>query len=150
MSLILCLFFQISQCVFTTFLMQYHFLHNIFRYACGFPGCSSKTKLGLQTWCSKYAVYKHWEHEHMDSVQRSVQCTDCPKKFVSTYMWQVHMKEYNQKSEEKQFPCPVCGIVKKSVALLKAHEEMHKTGTFSCEFCNYKTYRESLLRSHHR
>ena len=126
--------------------MEYHSLH-IFRYACGFPNCCYANK----TWRAKYGVYKHWEHEHIESVQRPVQCTDCPKKFVSTYMWQVHMKNYHQPLEVEKFPCPVCGIVKKSRNHLRAHEAIHKTGgSFSCEFCNYKTYREALLRSHQR
>jgi len=55
--------------------------------------------------------------------------------------------ENNTLLEGKKF---LCGIVKESRKLLNSHEKTHQTGSFSCEFCNYKTHLQQNLKYHLR
>ena len=118
----------------------------IFRYACAHPDCSDQTK----TWSSKYGVYSHWQNDHLESVEKFVECTVCQKKLVSTAMLKLHMDEKHFQLEGKTFPCSYCGKMLGSMSRLRSHERNHQEpiGSFSCEFCDYKTHKETCLRNH--
>ena len=116
------------------------------RYACGFINCPEYGRY----FSNKQSVYVHWQNKHIDSVENPVQCTFCPKKLVSTVMLEMHIKRSHGELQGKEYTCSTCGIVKHSLELLRSHEKTHQTGSFSCEFCDYKTYRKGNLKSHLR
>ena len=118
------------------------------RFACAHPDCPDLTK----TWNTKYGVYGHWQNEHIDSVEKFAECTVCQKKCVSTPMLKIHMDTVHDKLKGETFTCSCCGKICESIRHLKRHERAHQepTGSFSCELCDYKTYKEKSLRTHIR
>ena len=129
---------------------RFYFSHYFpfFRFACAHPDCPDQTK----TWSSKYGVYSHWQNDHLESVENFVECTVCQKKCVSTVMLKMHMDVKHYQLKGKTFHCSYCGKIFDSKRLLQNHERAHQepTGSFSCEFCGYKTYKEKLVAAHVR
>merc|ERR1719419_579186 len=52
------------------------------KYLCAFVNCPDYGKI----WGKKYGVQKHWEEKHADSLNASVSCSHCPKKFITSAM----------------------------------------------------------------
>ena len=120
--------------------------HFDYRYACAFTNCPEYGR----TWVNKYGVYNHWQNDHVESIVNPVQCTVCPKKLVSTVMLNMHMQNSHYELEGKKYSCSVCGIVKGSMNLLRSHEAIHQTGSFSCEFCDFKSNKKQNVNNHLR
>jgi len=117
------------------------------RFACCFTNCLDYGK----TWGHKHSVYNHWQNEHIDTLENPVLCSHCPKKFVSTIMLNMHIKERHNQELRKRFSCSICGATKAKLAILKNHEKTHETAKlFSCEYCDYKTNTEFNRRAHVR
>ena len=121
-------------------------LVSFFRFACAHPDCPDQTR----TWSHKYGVHNHWQNDHLESVEKFVECTICNAKVVSSFMLKMHMDEKHYKLKGENFTCSFCGKIYDSIKRCQAHEKSHKepTGIFSCEFCNFKTYKESLVSAH--
>merc|ERR1712029_1244711 len=78
------------------------------RFACGFTNCLDYGK----TWGHKHSVYNYWQNEHIDTLENPVLCSHCPKKFVSTIMLNMHIKERHNQELRKRFSCSICGATR--------------------------------------
>merc|ERR1712029_814201 len=117
------------------------------RYTCAFTNCPEYGKM----WHSKYDVWNHWQNEHIDSVDNPVLCNHCPKKLVSSFMLELHMKQKHFRLEGKKFTCSVCGAIKDSMSMLRNHERRHQSSkTFKCEYCDFKTNIKTNLTGHQK
>ena len=68
-------------------------------------------------------------------------------------MLKIHMDEKHYRLEDNgTFPCSICGKIFDALKNLQVHEKSHKEeiGSFSCEHCDFKTYKETLVRAHIR
>ncbi|XP_062124417.1 protein suppressor of hairy wing [Drosophila sulfurigaster albostrigata] len=79
-----------------------------------------------------------------------INCPDCPKSFKTQTSYERHI--FITHSELNDFPCPTCNAKLRSAALLKLHEEQHKSRgkPYACKICGKDFTRSYHLKRHQK
>ncbi|KAH8301301.1 hypothetical protein KR018_000267 [Drosophila ironensis] len=79
-----------------------------------------------------------------------INCPDCPKSFKTQTSYERHI--FITHSEFNDFPCSICNANLRSEALLKLHEEQHKSRgkPFACKICGKDFTRSYHLKRHQK
>lgn len=99
--------------------------------------------------CPKSFKTKIQLKRHDDVHDKKFECEICKKRFSINATLQNH-KKFHQNPE--QFQCKICLVTVTTLVYLKHHmKAVHKVDDrfkFSCEKCNYETYRELFFENH--
>ncbi|KAH8232226.1 hypothetical protein KR032_002402 [Drosophila birchii] len=79
-----------------------------------------------------------------------INCPDCPKSFKTQTSYERHI--FITHSEFCDFPCSICNANLRSEALLKLHEEQHKSRgkPYACKICGKDFTRSYHLKRHQK
>merc|ERR1712029_229980 len=114
------------------------------RFACSFPDCPDEKK----SWETRCNVSSHWESKHSESIDMTVACEYCPKKFLLTATHKIHMRTIHPEKLGLEYHCSKCGKKLKNLKMLIMHEKTHSTDTFHCDFCDYKSNTQAHKNQH--
>ncbi|CAG9577059.1 unnamed protein product [Danaus chrysippus] len=100
--------------------------------------------------CPKWFKYAHSLAKHRDThLEKTEECPQCPKKFGSTALLNVHMKTHERVLRGATFRCSYCGKGFFESYSLQAHERTHRNERpFVCEICNTSFGTNSSLKRH--
>ncbi|XP_032525637.2 zinc finger protein 16-like [Danaus plexippus] len=100
--------------------------------------------------CPKWFKYAHSLAKHRDThLEKTEECPQCPKKFGSTALLNVHMKTHERVLRGATFRCTYCGKGFFESYSLQAHERTHRNERpFVCEICNTSFGTNSSLKRH--
>jgi len=114
------------------------------KFACAFPNCPDSDK----AWLAKMDVSRHWESKHSESIDMTVACEYCPKRFLLTATHKIHMRTIHPEKLGLEYHCSKCGKKLKNLKMLIMHEKTHSTDTFHCDFCDYKSNTQAHKNQH--
>ncbi|EDV44166.1 suppressor of hairy wing, isoform B [Drosophila ananassae] len=79
-----------------------------------------------------------------------INCPDCPKSFKTQTSYERHI--FITHSEFSDYPCSICNANLRSEALLKLHEEQHKSRgkPYACKICGKDFTRSYHLKRHQK
>ncbi|KAH8382627.1 hypothetical protein KR009_004417 [Drosophila setifemur] len=79
-----------------------------------------------------------------------INCPDCPKSFKTQTSYERHI--FITHSEFSDYPCSICNANLRSDALLKLHEEQHKSRgkPYACKICGKDFTRSYHLKRHQK